>query len=261
MTFLRVLATEFLKLRRSKITWLSWLAFSVMPVAGGLFMWIAKDPDRAARLGLLGQKSQLAVASADWMSYFALLNQVAGAGGMVLLAIIAAYVFGREYSEKTAKNMLALPVSRHWFVVAKLVVVFAWFGTLLLSVIAEGMVIGVALQLPGFSGQLAMSSIGELLIAGSLGFLLAPVVAWIAALGRGYLAPIGFTVFMLLMGNVFGTTGWGRWFPWSIVPMLAGLSGPRTDVLTPGSLTVVGLTFAAGVAAILLQTRYADNTQ
>jgi ABC-type transport system involved in multi-copper enzyme maturation permease subunit len=259
--FTQVLATEFLKLRRSKITWLSWLAFSIMPLAGGLFMWIAKDPDRAAKLGLLGQKSQLVGTTADWVSYFALLNQIAAAGGMVLLAIIAAYVFGREYSEKTAKNLLALPVSRHGFVAAKLIVVLVWFGILTLLLIGEGFCVGSVLGLPGLSVRLALASCGDILLAGVLGFLLTPLVAWIAALGRGYLAPIGFTVFMLVMGNVFGATGWGKWFPWSIVPMLAGMSGPRSDVLTVGSLTVVAATFAVGVAGIVWQFRYADHPQ
>ncbi|MEJ2217872.1 MAG: ABC transporter permease [Gemmatimonadota bacterium] len=256
-----ILATEFLKLRRSKITWLSWLAFAVMPLAAGLFMWIAADPERAARMGLLGQKSQLVGMAADWPSFFTLLIQEAGAGGMILLAVIASYVFGREYSDGTAKDMLALPVSRHWFAVGKLAVVFVWFATLTVLFLAEALLVGAALRLPGFSLPLAVSSGGDVLLAGVLGFLLVPVVTWIATLGRGYLAPIGFTIFMLLMGNILGATGWGKWFPWSIVPMLAGMAGPRAEVLAPGSLAVVGLTFVAGVAATLWQLRYADNAQ
>lgn len=257
----KVLAAEFLKLRRSKITWLSWLAFSVMPLAGGLFVWIVKEPGRAAQLGLMGQKARIAGISADWPSYFALLNQEACVGGMVLLSIITAYVFGREYSDGTAKNMLTLPVGRPWFAAAKLIVAFAWFGVLLLSLLAEGFLVGAGLNLPGFSLQLAVSAGREVMFAGLVGCLLAPVVAWIATLGRGYLPPIGFTIFMLVLGNVFGATGWGKWFPWSIVPMLAGMAGPRLAVLSTGSLAVVGLTFLAGTAATIWQMIYSDNTQ
>ncbi len=257
----QVLAAEFLKLRRSRITWLSWLAFSVMPLAGALFVWIVKEPERAARLGLMGQKAQLTGVSADWPSYFTILDQAACAGGMVLLAIIAAWVFGREYADGTAKNMLTLPVGRHWFATAKLIVVLVWFGGLTVSLIVEGLVVGAALGLPGFSIPLALSSCGDVLLAGLVGYLLVPVVTWIATLGRGYLPPIGFTIFMLLMGNVIGATGWGKWFPWSIVPMLAGMSGPRIEVLTPVSMVVVGSTFVAGVAATIWQLRCADNTQ
>jgi ABC-2 type transport system permease protein len=257
----QVLATEFLKLRRSKITWLSWLAFSVMPLAGGLFMWIAKEPGRAAELGLMGQKARLAGVAADWPSYFILLNQEACVGGMVLLSIITAYVFGREFADNTAKNMFTQPVGRHWFAAAKLIVVFAWFGVLTVSLIAEGLLVGMLLGLPGFSMRLATSSVGDVLFSGLVGFLLVPMVAWIATLGRGYLSPIGFTIFMLVLGNVFGATGWGKWFPWSIIPMLAGMAGPRVEVLAPGSLVVVGLTFIAGVLATIWQMRWADSTQ
>lgn len=257
----QIILTEFLKLRHAKITWLTWLAFSVMPLAGGLFVWIVKDPERAARLGLLGTKARFVGLAADWPSYFAMLNQEACVGGMVLLTIIAAYVFGREYADGTAKNMLALPVGRHWFAVAKFVVVFAWFGVLTLSLIAEGFLVGALLGLPGFSISLAVSAGGEILLSGLVGYLLVPVVAWMATLGRGYLPPIGFTIFMLVLGNVFGATGWGKWFPWSIVPMLAGMVGPRVEVLAPESLIIVGLTFLAGVAATIWQLRYADNTQ
>jgi ABC-2 type transport system permease protein len=180
---------------------------------------------------------------------------------MVLLSIIAAYVFGREYSQGTSKDMLTLPVGRPWFVLAKLVVTLAWFTFLIVSLIAEGLLVGTSLGLPGFSVALALSSAGDVMFAGLVGFLLVPVVAWIATLGRGYLPPIGFTIFMLVLGNVFGATGWGKWFPWSIVPMLAGMAGPKLEVITPGSLVVVSLTFVAGVAATILQLRNADNTQ
>ena len=77
----KVMATEFIKLRRSKITWLSWLAFSIMPLASGLFIWIVKEPGRAQRLGLLGQKARFIGLVADWPSYFNMLNQAACAAG------------------------------------------------------------------------------------------------------------------------------------------------------------------------------------
>ncbi len=259
--FGQVLATEFLKLRRSKITWLSWLAFSIMPLVGGLFMWIIREPQRAAQLGLLGQKARFAGATADWPSYFSLLLQTMGIGGMILVSVITAYVFGREYSDGTAKNMLALPVARHRFVFAKLAVVFTWFGLLAIFSIAEGFAVGALLGLPGFSTSIVVSSVRDILLAALVAYLLAPVVAWIAALGQGYLAALGFTIFMLVLGMVLGATGWGKWFPWSIVPLFAGVAGPRVETLAPASLVIVLFTFAGGVVATIAQVRYADNNQ
>jgi ABC-2 type transport system permease protein len=52
--FGRVLSTEFLKLRRSKVTWGTLAVLSMAPLAIALFMWIVREPGRAAQLGLLG---------------------------------------------------------------------------------------------------------------------------------------------------------------------------------------------------------------
>ena len=168
---------------------------------------------------------------------------------MLLLSFIVAYVFGREYTELTAKNMLALPVGRHWFVVAKLVVAAAWWVVLVVAVLAEAFVIGFALGLPGFSAGMATSSVGNALLAAAISFLVVPVVAWITTLGRGYMAPIAFALAMLALGNLFGKTGWAEWFPWSIVPLLIGMVGTPVQRLPAGSYVVLALTFVAGVGA------------
>lgn len=122
MIFAQVLATEFLKLRRSKVTWLSLTVLSFGPLGIALFMWIMKEPGRAAQLGLLGTKANLSGLSATWPAYFSMLTLVVGIGGMLMLSFIIAYVFGREYADGTAKNLLAMPVGRQWFVLAKFVV-------------------------------------------------------------------------------------------------------------------------------------------
>ena len=259
--FVDVLATEFLKLRHTRITVLTWLASSIIPLVGGLFMWIVREPERARQLGLLGQKAQFAGVTADWTGYLSVLLQAVGIGGMILVSVIAAFVFGREYADGTAKYVLALPVPRHLFALAKLVVVLTWFGLLILSLLLEAFLVGKLLAFPGFSLSLAARETSNILLVGLVAWLLVPAVAWIATLGKGYLAPLGFTIFTLVLGMIVGATGWGKWFPWSIVPLFAGVAGPRLEVLSPLSLVILVLTSAAGVAAVVYQLRYADNTQ
>lgn len=261
MTCGTVPATEFLKLRRSRVTWLSLAAYSIGPLVGALFMWIVREPERAERLGLLGTKADLAALDASWDTYFQLLTQVTGLGGMILLSVLAAFVFGREYAEGTAKNMLALPIGRHWFVFSKLMVVLVWFAALTAAVLAETVVLGLLLHLPGPSLDTFGRGTADVALASLVAFLLVPPVAWIATLGKGYLPPLGFALVMLLLGNVFGATGWGKWFPWSIVPLFAGVAGPRVETLEPGSVVVVVVTFLAGTAATVAHVRYADNVQ
>ncbi|HKV07035.1 MAG TPA: hypothetical protein VJ725_02785 [Thermoanaerobaculia bacterium] len=91
--------------------------------------------------------------------------------------------------------------------------------------------------------------------------LLIPPVAWMATLGRGYLPPLGFAIVTFGLGNVFAATGWGKWFPYSIVALYTGIAGPRVSILEPGSYVVVLLLFAVGVAATVWQVRSADDTQ
>ena len=261
MTFAQVLATEFLKLRRGKVTWFSLAALSLGPLAIALMMWIVREPGRAAQLGLLGTKANLSGLTATWSAYFSMLTMVVGMGGMLLLAFIVPYIFGREYTEGTAKNLLALPVGRHWFVLAKLVVAAVWWAVLVGAVLVEGFVLGAALALPDFSATAAVAAVRDALLAAAIAYLLVPVVAWIAMLGRGYLPPLGFALAMLLLGNVFSHTGWAAWFPWSIVPQLIGAIGKPATSVAAGSIVVVALTFLAGIAATIAQLRWADNAQ
>jgi len=261
VTFARVLATELLKLRRSKVTWFTFAALSLGPLAIALMMWIVREPGRAAQLGLLGTKADLSGLTATWPAYFSMLTLVVGIGGMLLLSFIVAYIFGREYTEGTAKNLLALPVGRHWFVLAKLVVAAVWWALLVGAALVEGFALGAALGLPGFSSSLALNAVHDALLAAAIAYLLVPVVAWIAMLGRGYLPPLGFALAMLALGNVFIHTGWATWFPWSIVPLYIGAIGQPVTTLARSSLVVVALTFLAGIAATIAQLRWADNAQ
>ncbi len=257
----QVLFTEFIKLRRSKIVGMTLLAFSLVPLGGGLFMWIVREPGRAAKLGLLGTKASFVGLEATWAGYFGMLVQAVGIVGMLLLSVIAAYLFGREYSERTAKNMLALPAGRPWFALAKFCVTLAWFSAIIVFCLAESFAVGAALGLPGLTAGIAIRGIGDVLLASGISFLIMPVTAWMATLGKGYLPPLGFAILTLVLGTVLGATGWGKWFPWSIVPLFAGTAGPRAETLASGSLAVVFLTFILGVAATLIQFRRADNTQ
>ena len=255
-----VLATEFLKLRRSKVTWGTLAGLSLAPLGLALFMWIVREPGRAAQLGLLGTKANLSGLEATWPSYASYLTLLVGVGGMLLLSFIVAYVFGREYTEGTAKNLLALPAGRHWFVVAKLIVAAVWWALLAVAVVVEALLVGLALGLPGFSAALVMGMLRNALLAAAISYLLVPPVAWITVAGRGYMPPLAFAITMLGLGNLFGHTGWSVWFPWSIVPSLVGMVGhPAT--LPVGSYVVLAVTFVAGVAATIAQMRYADNAQ
>jgi ABC-2 type transport system permease protein len=259
--FAQVLTTEFMKLRRCKVTWFTLAGISLGPLGIALFMWIVREPGRAAQLGLLGTKANLTGLEATWPAYASALTLIVGVGGMLLLSFIVAYVFGREYTEITAKNLLALPIARQSFVFAKLVVIAVWWAILTVAVVAEALVVALALGLPGFSPQLLLTALGHALLAAAISFLFVPVTAWITVWGRGYMAPLAFTIAMMGLGNLFGHTGWSVWFPWSIVPSLIGMVGSPVESLPAGSYVVLAVTFVAGIAATIAQLQYSDCSQ
>jgi ABC-2 type transport system permease protein len=254
-----VIVVEVWKLRRAKVTWMSWLVASLMPLAGALFLWMARDPERAARWGLLGSKARVLQLEPSWSGFFGLLVQMTGLGGMLLVSVIAAWIFGREYADGTAKNMLTLPVARLHHILAKLVVVLSWFGLLVTALLVEGLALATWLQLPGWSSEVVLRGVSEVYLSALVVFTLVPSVAWLAIAGRGYFAALGFTILMLVVGNVLGATGWGRWFPWSIVPLFAGVAGPRHETLSTGSFAVIALTFAGFLAATIRRLYRADE--
>jgi ABC-2 type transport system permease protein len=258
-----LIGTECMKLRRSKVTWISLAAYLVIGLFVGLMLWIVGHPGTAERLGLLGQKVSFASSgvSADWKGLLALFAEMGGVGGMILYSIVVSYVFGREYAEGTAKNMLGLPLKRGFFVAAKLAVSSLWFLALTLALIAESLASGALLGLSGFSWPLFLREAGNILVAALLSLALGPTVAWIAVASEGYLAPLGFTIFSLVLGTAFGATAWARWVPWSIVPLFSGLAGPRVEELGPGSYLVMAAFFALTALGASARFSRADNTQ
>lgn len=258
--FSQVLTTEFMKLRRSNVPWGTLGGLSLAPVGLALFMWILREPGRAASLGLLGTKANLSGLEATGPVYLSTLVTVFGVGGMLLLPFIVAYIFGREYVDLTAKNMLALPVARHWFVAAKLIVAATWWFALVVVVLAESVLIGLALGLPGFSAGMALGAVSGSLRAAAISYLLAPVVAWVTVAGRGYMGPIAFALAGMAVGDLLGRTGWAPYFPWSIVPLMIGMVG-QPQTVPAGSYAVLAVTFVVGIAATIAQLRFADNEQ
>src|SRR5512134_4181380 len=110
--FSSALWAETLKMRRSKVPLFTAIGFSIAPLVAGLFMIILKDPEAARSMGLISAKAQLTAGVADWPTFFSILSQAVAVGGAILFAIVTAWVCGREFSDHTAKELLALPTPR-----------------------------------------------------------------------------------------------------------------------------------------------------
>src|SRR4051812_22126565 len=147
--FTAAVRVELLKLRRSRIPWITALGFSLVAVVDALFMVILKDPAAARSSGLLGAKAQLAVGVADTSTALGFLSQAAGIGGVFVFGLVFIWVFGREFADRTVKDLLALPVPRVAIVAAKFAVGAAWCLVLAAWTGLLGVAVVIALRLPG----------------------------------------------------------------------------------------------------------------
>jgi ABC-2 type transport system permease protein len=228
---------EFLKARRSRVPLYTALGFSLAPLMGGFFMVILKDPEAARRVGILRAKVDLLAGQADWPSYFQLLGQATAVGGVLLFSLIASWIFGREYSDRTAKDLMALPTPRSTIVWAKFIVMAAWALGLAVFIIVLGILVGWVVGMPGWTSALAAEGVYRVIVAALLTVLLMPPIAYAASAGGGYMAPMGVAIVLLVMAQVLGAAGWGPIFPWSIPATYAGMG--NAGELGIGSYAIV----------------------
>lgn len=250
------LATELLKTRRSRVPWVTAVAFTVAALVGGLFMFILQDQDRARSLGLIGTKAALVGGRADWPAYFSFLAQITTIGGMMVFGLVSVWLFGREFSQNTVKDLLALPTSRTSIVAAKFVVALVWCLALTFQLLVFGLVIGVVLGLPGWSAEVLGSGVAVVLATAVMTVLLTTPVALVSSVGRGYLPGVGVIIIGVFCAQVVAALGYGSYFPWSVPALFSGMAGP--DQVSTGLLGVV-LVGAAGVLATSLWWRNADQ--
>jgi ABC-2 type transport system permease protein len=240
--------TETLKFRRSLLPGVTVLAMTLAGLVSGFFVFVLQDVDRARSLGLLGTKAELVGGVADWPGYFAFAAQITSIGGLCVFGILAIWVFGREFSDRTAKDLLALPTPRRSIVLAKVLLTLGWCLVLTGYLLLLTLVIGAALHLPGWSGDVARVGLGAVLLSGALTAGLTLPFGLAASIGRGYLPGVAVMFATIVGAQVIAAVGYGAWFPWSVPSLLAGAAGPsQADVGWFGIALVI--TVAAGSAA------------
>jgi len=258
------LCGELKKVRRSKTLWITALAFLLVTLISGLFMFILKDPEQARRLGLVGAKAQIFGGSADWPSFFSLVLLMVSVGGLIIFGFIFVWVFGREFGDKTVYDMLSLPTSRVTIVIAKIITAAYWSLALILLVFVLMLAIGAILQLPEWSAATTLNGLALLLGTGSLTVLLCIPFALVASVARGYLPAVGCIFLVLILGQVISQLGYGQYFPWTIPMFYSGaaeaLTGKAAIPLGLISYILVGVVSVVSLILTSAWWQYADQT-
>ncbi len=230
--FITAFHVEAIKALKSKMLWGTVIFFAFIAFMMGFLMLVAKNPDIAGNSEVLNMKASM-ISKADWRTFFYLLLQMVLTVGSIGPAIVTIWVFGREYSDRTIKDLFALPVSRLNIVFAK----FVW------------------------SGDLLVKNLRSYLLSAILTVLLFPFITFITCVSRGYLLPVGFSILILIVTQfVFlGLPGITPYFPWAIPGLCSGAAGPFSPKPEVISYIILGLTSILGVAGTAAWWRYADQ--
>lgn len=252
-------ATEFLKVRKSKMLLATFGLFVFVSLMMGFLMQIARHPEYAANSAIFSTKASF-VKSVDWKGYFGLLIQIILTLGNLGFGIVAAWVFGREYSDRVISDLLALPVSRPTIVTAKFTIILIWCIFLTIATLLTAFIMGSVIGLG--SNLSEIYSWGWIYFkSGFLTMLYVTPVAWVASYGKGYLLAIGFVLLTLITTQFMflGLPGLTPYFPWAVPALGSGIAGPDLPHTGIVSYLILVFTFLAGIFGTVAWWQYADH--
>jgi ABC-2 type transport system permease protein len=152
-----------------------------------------------------------------------LLIEFTALGGFFFFCLAISWLFGREFTDGTLKDLLAVPVPRFDILLAKFIVSALWCATLIVETYVVGLALGALIRLPGGSPAVILH---------------------------------GTAILALILGNLSMTLGWGEYFPWAIAGMYL-----QEAHLPLFSYLIVILTGVVGVTGTYLWWKYADQNR
>jgi len=199
---------EIMKLKRSKI-----VLFSILGVLATPFLMLVEalqthfqHPNQLFTLADIYDSSLLYV--------MLLMN-------MMVYVAIAAYLFSREYTEKTLKTILAIPVSRIDFITGKFLMLFIWTTllTLLTWIAITIFMLGylIVFELDGFSFQVVGEWLAKFLLGSGLMYLLISPFAYIAEKTKGFVVPVIVSAAVVMGSVAVSNQDFGALYPWTSI--------------------------------------------
>lgn len=257
--FYAALRAEALKLRKSLIFPISILSFAFIAGMMGLMAWVARHPQLLPENSLFAAKASF-MTGGTWLEYLGLLSQMGAILGYLAFALAGAWIFGREYSDRTVKDLLALPVSRSAIISAKTAVVSAWSLLLMTVISAVGFAAGAAAGLKSPGPEIFSQFAAIMTVTAVLNLFMGTPVYLIASAGRGFMPPIGFILGMIILSQFLanGAAPLAPYFPWTVPGLYSVLAWSHTP-LPAAAYIIVFITSAAGFAGTILWWTKADQ--
>lgn len=246
---LNLIHCELMKLKHSKMVWLSILGVMATPcmMLVEAMQQHAEHPNQIPALADVYDNSLLYV--------MLLIN-------MMIYVAITAYLFSREYAEDTLKTILPVPVSRTAFLAGKFVVLLLWvLGLTFVTWAGTFVLFGVYHLLIGmaeFHLSIAFTWLMKYLLGNILVVFSLSPFAFLAEKTRGLVAPMIVSAVIVLGNAALSNQKWGALFPWTATYFL--VDGRIKDTGYPFSLAVIILVIVSliGFVATMQYFKHED---
>ena len=204
--------------------------------------------------------TSIRLGEADWTTYLQnVVFMFATVFGLIGFGIVSSWAFGREYTERTFKDLLALPVTRGKIVAAKSISAMLWSLTITMLTYEFAVWMGVIAGIPDFSIEVVRHFLVQMLIISGMHLLLCGPVVWLASVSRGYLLPLAYAFTTLMIALVAGPTSLGPYLPWSVPALQLARSDSSVLPLDIWSYIIPVIVGTAGFAGTWAWWRWADH--
>jgi len=148
---------------------------------------------------------------------------------MVLAAgFVAAWLFGREWADKTIGSLFSLPVSRTAIAWAKVSITSAWVIACVTFAVGAA-ALAVATADASHLDVATWRSLGLDWAAATMMGLLGIPFGWLAVVTRGYLGALGGIIGITAVSQILASVGVGRWVPYVAPAVWAGAGGDQAS--------------------------------
>lgn len=243
---------------RSRIPLWTTIGALFLPVVVALMIIISKNPEISRKLGVISAKADLiGLAATEWPGFLTLIAQMLATAGFFMFIVILSWMFGREFADGTAKDLMAVPVPRLTIILGKFIIYIGWALAMSLLILGGSLLMGSMIDLPGGSTDVLQKGIILNLVTTVLVILCVVPFALLASAGRGYLLPMIMAILTMIVANVALVFGWGDLFPWSI----PGLYSQGTGMVGTTGIWVVIITGFIGWFSTDLWWKRADQNR
>lgn len=209
MKLTELIYCEFLKLKRSKICFIAFLGTLVTPLL--VFMMTIRSLLSGFEISLFD----------FYDSGFVFLMPLFAP---LIFSVVTAYLFSREYTEKTLKTIFLVPLSKVKFLISKFIVLFlcnqilmilTWIELLVLAIICN-----FAFEVQQLTVMSAIYFLVKMVYGSILIYAVITPIAYLAIRSRGFFAPVLIASVIALSDVVLTGSPIAAYYPWTSTYLL-----------------------------------------